>query len=73
MFIFFYFVHIVLFFRHHFQTENWVEVNIISSPQGKMSVRIAGKEVATAQAAYKNDQFKEFYVGGAPQELRERY
>lgn len=69
---FFYFVHIVLFFDHHFQTEDWVEVNIISSAQGKMKVRI-GDVVASTQAVYKNDQFKEFYIGGAPRELREKY
>lgn len=37
-----------------------------------MTVRVAGVEVAAAQAVYKNDQFKEFYLGGVPQELRER-
>lgn len=37
-----------------------------------MTIRVAGVEVAVAQAVYKNDQFKEFYIGGAPQELRER-
>lgn len=37
-----------------------------------MKVRI-GDVVASTQAVYKNDQFKEFYIGGAPQELREKY
>lgn len=37
------------------------------------SFRVASEEVAKANAAYKSDQFKEFYIGGLPQELRERY
>lgn len=37
-----------------------------------MAVRMASKEVASAQAAYKNDDFKEYYIGGAPKDLRER-
>lgn len=61
----------VLFFRHHFQTEGWVEVQIFSA-RGKMTIRVAGVEVAIAQAVYENDQFKEAYIGGAPRELRER-
>lgn len=73
IYLFIYFVHIVLFRRHHFQTSKWEDIQIISLQTGKLSVRVAGEEVAAAQAVYKNDQFKEFYIGGAPQELRERY
>lgn len=47
-------------------------MQVISINKGKMTVRISSEDVAVAQAAYTNDHFKEYYVGGAPQELRER-
>ncbi|XP_068196189.1 laminin subunit alpha-3-like isoform X2 [Antennarius striatus] len=56
-----------------FPTNDWTDILIISTVQGKMTVRIASKDVVTVQAPYKNDDFKEYYVGGAPQDLRERY
>lgn len=37
-----------------------------------MSVRVANKEIAVAEANYSNNDFKEFYVGGIPEALRER-
>lgn len=37
-----------------------------------MTVRVASKEAATAEAKYSNDDFTEFYVGGIPEALRER-
>ncbi|XP_070700517.1 laminin subunit alpha-3-like [Pempheris klunzingeri] len=55
-----------------FPTDDWVEILIIITNAGKILVRVGNKEVATAQAAFKNDEFKEYYVGGAPQHLRER-
>lgn len=45
---------------------------IISRNSGKITVRAAGNEVATAQAAFSNDVFKEYYVGGIPEALRTR-
>lgn len=62
---------LVLFFRHHSQTNDWVDILIVCINTG-ISVRENGKEIVTAQARYKTDQFQEFYIGGAPQELRER-
>lgn len=56
-----------------FPVDDWVEVLIISKNTGVMTVRVANKEVAKANAAYTNSKFKEFYVGGAPQDLRERF
>lgn len=38
-----------------------------------MRVVTGSKELATAQATYSNKDFKEYYIGGAPQDLRERY
>lgn len=40
---------------------------------GEISVRLASDIVATALLAYKIDEFKEYYIGGAPQDLREKY
>lgn len=37
-----------------------------------MTVRVASREAAVAEAEYSNDDFKEFYVGGIPEALRER-
>ncbi|XP_068614972.1 laminin subunit alpha-3-like [Brachionichthys hirsutus] len=55
-----------------FPTNDWTDILIIAV-QGKMTVRIASKDVVTGEASFKNDDFKEYYVGGAPQDLRERY
>lgn len=55
-----------------FQTSDWVDIQVISTAQGKMTVRMAGKDMALAQAVYNKDDFKEYYIGGAPQDLRER-
>lgn len=52
---------------------DWAEILIISTNKGKMTVRVNNKDVATAQAVYSNNEFKEYYIGGAPQDLRERY
>ncbi|XP_075877558.1 laminin subunit alpha-3-like isoform X2 [Nelusetta ayraudi] len=57
--------------RKIFPTDDWVDILIICRNTG-ISVREKGAEIATAQAKYKTDQFQEFYIGGAPQELRER-
>ncbi|XP_070830251.1 laminin subunit alpha-3-like [Chaetodon trifascialis] len=58
-----------------FPTTEWAEILIISTAQGKLSVRVTsnGKtDTISAQASYKNDDFKEYYIGGAPQALREK-
>lgn len=67
----FYYTDLVLFFRHHSQADDWVDILIICRDTG-ISVREKSTEIATAQVKYKTDQFQEFYIGGAPQELRER-
>lgn len=38
----------------------------------KISVRESGVEIAAAAVKYPISDFKEFYVGGVPQQLRER-
>lgn len=38
-----------------------------------MSVRLSKEELVTAQSTFDNKEFKELYLGGAPQELREKY
>lgn len=55
-----------------FPTNDFVEMLIISNIQGKMAVRFAKKEVIMAQVSYQHNKFKEYYVGGAPQEIKER-
>ncbi len=52
---------------------DWQELHIICSRTGGMTVRINGKTVAAVKVAYNKDEFKEFYIGGVPQDLRERY
>lgn len=54
------------------QTIEFTEVQIISTSKGKMTVRVASKEAAAADAQYSNDDFTEFYIGGIPEALRER-
>lgn len=61
--------HILLSFS---QTKEFTEVQIISTSRGEVTVRVASKVAATAKATYSNDDFKEFYVGGIPEALRER-
>uniref|UniRef100_A0A8D3CTJ2 Laminin subunit alpha 3 n=1 Tax=Scophthalmus maximus TaxID=52904 RepID=A0A8D3CTJ2_SCOMX len=39
--------------------------------EGNFFFRVDNKEVAKGKAAFSNGEFKEFYVGGAPQDLRE--
>uniref|UniRef100_A0A3Q1AX50 Laminin subunit alpha 3 n=1 Tax=Amphiprion ocellaris TaxID=80972 RepID=A0A3Q1AX50_AMPOC len=55
------------------QTSDWTEIQVIMTSRGKILVRKANKEVASAQAQYDIKDFKEIYIGGAPQDLRERY
>lgn len=62
---------LVSFLCPFFQTNQWVDILIISRG-GTMMVRTSGKELAKAEATYENNDFKEYYVGGAPQDLRER-
>ncbi|KAF0046927.1 hypothetical protein F2P81_000560 [Scophthalmus maximus] len=53
-----------------FPTNNLVEIDIFSR-EGNFFFRVDNKEVAKGKAAFSNGEFKEFYVGGAPQDLRE--
>ncbi|XP_077580678.1 laminin subunit alpha-3-like [Stigmatopora nigra] len=56
-----------------FPKPDWLDVLIIVTTKGKFTVRIANKEVATAQAEFSSTDFKEYYIGGAPLELREKH
>ncbi|XP_037643626.1 laminin subunit alpha-3-like isoform X2 [Sebastes umbrosus] len=55
-----------------FPTADWTEI-LIFSRGGKVIVLVDKKEVAKAEAVYDNKAFKEFYIGGAPHDLRERH
>ncbi|XP_051943762.1 laminin subunit alpha-3 isoform X3 [Hippocampus zosterae] len=52
---------------------DWVDILIIITNKGKFTVRIANKEVATAQAQFTTVDFKDYYIGGAPLEMREKH
>ncbi|XP_056277207.1 laminin subunit alpha-3-like isoform X2 [Pseudoliparis swirei] len=56
-----------------FPTTDWADILIIRTGSGKMSVRLSKEELVTAQSTFDNKEFKELYLGGAPQELREKY
>uniref|UniRef100_A0A3Q3KF12 Uncharacterized protein n=1 Tax=Monopterus albus TaxID=43700 RepID=A0A3Q3KF12_MONAL len=50
------------------------EILIIFQKTGKILARTTTEgEMAAAQAEFNTDEFKEFYIGGAPQDVRERY
>ncbi|XP_054622732.1 laminin subunit alpha-3-like isoform X3 [Dunckerocampus dactyliophorus] len=55
-----------------FPASDWVNVLIIITNTGKFTVQIANKVVASAQAQFDHNDFKEYYIGGAPQDLREK-
>uniref|UniRef100_A0A7N6AH40 Laminin subunit alpha 3 n=1 Tax=Anabas testudineus TaxID=64144 RepID=A0A7N6AH40_ANATE len=54
------------------QISDWKDILIVMKSNGEISVRLASDIVATALLAYKIDEFKEYYIGGAPQDLREK-
>nr|XP_046263462.1 laminin subunit alpha-3-like isoform X2 [Scatophagus argus] len=54
-----------------FPASDWVEFLIIIRKE-MMTVRV-GKKEFSAEAEFRHDTFKEYYVGGAPQDLRERH
>ncbi|XP_061694545.1 laminin subunit alpha-3 isoform X3 [Syngnathoides biaculeatus] len=56
-----------------FPKRDWVDVLIILTKDGKFTVRIASKEVAKAQAKFTSVEFAEYYIGGAPLEMREKH
>ncbi|XP_034090494.1 laminin subunit alpha-3-like isoform X3 [Gymnodraco acuticeps] len=55
-----------------FPISDWVEFFLIFKA-GEIEVRMAKEEVARATVVYNYKAFKEFYIGGAPTELREKY
>ncbi|KAM9349369.1 laminin subunit alpha-3-like [Symphorus nematophorus] len=62
--------------QKNFPKDEWMDILIISAmrgTKGNMIVRVGKEELASAQAVYRNDDFKEYYIGGAPQDLREKY
>lgn len=55
------------------QSSDWLEILVVSTSKRKFAVRVNNKEVASVQAQFSNEDFKEYYIGGAPQDMRERY
>ncbi|KAK5860005.1 hypothetical protein PBY51_021515 [Eleginops maclovinus] len=56
-----------------FPTTAWVDITIISTDRNGMKVIVGNVEVATASPVYNTNTFKELYIGGIPQDLREKY
>ncbi|XP_033492838.2 laminin subunit alpha-3-like isoform X1 [Epinephelus lanceolatus] len=56
-----------------FPTQDWTEFRIISTNKGEIKIQSGNVERVQAQVAFDNSKIKEFYVGGAPQDLRERH
>ncbi|XP_018532088.1 laminin subunit alpha-3 isoform X3 [Lates calcarifer] len=56
-----------------FPSSDWLEILVVSSSKRKFAVRVNNKEVASVQAQFSNEDFKEYYIGGAPQDMRERH
>ncbi|XP_057713314.1 laminin subunit alpha-3-like isoform X2 [Corythoichthys intestinalis] len=56
-----------------FPKRDWLDVLIIVTNKGKFTVRVANKEVASAEAQFTSTEFKEYYIGGAPSEMREKH
>lgn len=46
---------------------------LIIKTNGEISVRIATKEIVTAQSTHINEDLTVYYIGGAAQDLREKY
>ncbi|XP_008332400.1 laminin subunit alpha-3 isoform X3 [Cynoglossus semilaevis] len=56
-----------------FPNDEWLSFLIVITNKGKFSVRVANTDVAVTTAAFTNEGFKEFYIGGAPRDVRERH
>uniref|UniRef100_A0A3Q3M3K7 Laminin subunit alpha 3 n=1 Tax=Mastacembelus armatus TaxID=205130 RepID=A0A3Q3M3K7_9TELE len=54
-------------------TDKPTDILVIIKNDGEILVRVDNELVATAKAGFTNDEFKEFYVGGAPVDLREKF
>ncbi|XP_073347774.1 laminin subunit alpha-3-like [Pagrus major] len=55
-----------------FPTSDWANILILISNNKALSVRFARDEAAKADVSFTNSDFKEYYIGGIPQDLRER-
>ncbi|GLD51077.1 laminin subunit alpha-3 isoform X4 [Lates japonicus] len=56
-----------------FPSSNWLEILVIGDSKRKFALRVNNKEVASVPLQFSNDDFKEYYIGGAPQDVRERH
>uniref|UniRef100_UPI0037E92AE9 laminin subunit alpha-3-like n=1 Tax=Semicossyphus pulcher TaxID=241346 RepID=UPI0037E92AE9 len=54
-----------------FPTEDWESLSIVKSNQA-VTVRTLNKDVVKANVPFSNSEIKEYYIGGAPQKIRER-
>ena len=55
------------------QTSDWTEIQIIILSKGEITVLFARDKVIGAKFSWRSSDYKEFYIGGIPQDLRERY
>nr|XP_040026949.1 laminin subunit alpha-3-like isoform X2 [Gasterosteus aculeatus aculeatus] len=56
-----------------FPTSDYEQLNIIFLRSNDIIVRISNTDLAKANVAYNFGEFKEWYIGGAPRDVRERY
>ncbi|KAM8850161.1 laminin subunit alpha-3-like isoform 2-T2 [Spinachia spinachia] len=56
-----------------FPTSDYEQFSIIILRNGDITVRISNKDMAKANAVFNIDEFKDCYIGGAPQDVRERF
>lgn len=54
------------------QATDWRDILIVTR-NGEFKVRVTGNDFLKATAEYNDEDFKDIYIGGAPQALRERY
>ncbi|XP_036940486.1 laminin subunit alpha-3-like isoform X2 [Acanthopagrus latus] len=55
-----------------FPTSDWTEIQIIILSKGEITVLFARDKVIGAKFSWRSSDYKEFYIGGIPQDLRER-
>ncbi|XP_039999564.1 laminin subunit alpha-3-like isoform X2 [Xiphias gladius] len=55
-----------------FPATDWRDILIVTR-NGEFKVRVTGNDFLKATAEYNDEDFKDIYIGGAPQALRERH
>ncbi|CAN9502837.1 unnamed protein product [Ophioblennius macclurei] len=56
-----------------FPVDDWTDIQFILLKKGEVMLRLGSRIAISVPAAFQLEEFKEFYVGGIPLEMRERY